>query len=304
MVKKQANTVVGLIITALCSVFSAQSYAEDGSVINEAVTADACDERHRGDDTQTAENRAVDKAGLAAIKVSGIIQKFYPDLSASALDTIAYRIIDEYMFDSQHEVTLADGDRVCVNLRADVSLTHQQLEELVNEYRSSEAPEEQIEAVAAQVNRDTSFKPQKLADKKLLHIRKMSFWNGEETSHYKDLLTGLFSHSEYFYVTDDEKLADYEVKPRLLKSEVDEIDAEHHKMQMRVELEVVSDTVDDFLPITVKQIHFILFAADKDEQEIADDLLRKLLTKAAEEASSKIDKFEAKSLENSSLHGK
>lgn len=304
MVKNRTTTAAGLIMTALCSVFSAQSYAEDTTVINKAVTADACDDRQRGDDVQTAENRAVDKASLAAVKVSGIIQEFYPDLSASALDTIAYRIIDEYMLDSKHTVKLADGDRVCVNVAADVSLTRQQLEELVNEYRNSDSPEEQIEAVAAQINSSTSFKPQKLTEKKLLYIRKMSFWNGEETGHYQDLLTGLFSHSEYFYVTNDADLADYQVKPRLLKSEVDEIDAEHHKMQMRVELEVTSDTMDDFLPITAKQVHFILFAADKDEQEIADDLLRKLLTKAAEEAGFKINKFEAKRLEDSKLHGK
>lgn len=304
MVKNRTTTAAGLIVTALCSIFSAQSYAEDSTVINKAVTADACDDRQRGDDVQTAENRAVDKASLAAVKVSGIIQEFYPDLSASALDTIAYRIIDEYMLDAKHTVKLADGDRVCVNVEADVSLTRRQLEELVNEYRNSEAPEEQIEAVAAQINSSTSFKPQKLTEKKLLYIRKMSFWNGEETGHYQDLLTGLFSHSEYFYVTNDADLADYQVRPRLLKSEVDEIDAEHHKMQMRVELEVTSDTLDDFLPITAKQVHFILFAADKDEQEIADELLRKLLTKAAEEAGSKINKFEAKRLEDSKLHGK
>ena len=273
-------------------------------IINESIAGEACDERYAGDDKMTAENRAVDKAGLAAVKLSGIVQARYRDLSANALDTIAYRIIDEYMSDAKHEVTLADGNRVCVNLRAEVAMTAEQLAELVQEYRNSEAPEEQIEAIAAQVNADTAFKPQKLADKKLLYIRKMMFWNGAETAHYNDLLTGLFSHSVYFYVTDDAKLADYEVLPRLLKAEVDEIDTEHHKMQMHLELDVNAGSDDEFLPITVKQMHFILFAADKDEQEIADTLLRKLLTKAAEDASTKIDKFEAKRLEDISVRGK
>ena len=275
----------------------------DGTVINEAVTADACDERSPNDDKLTAENRAVDKAGLSAVKLSGIIQKHYPDLSANALDTVAYRIIDEYMSDSRHEVTLADGNRVCVNLHADVVMTGEQLAALVQEYRDSDAPEEQIEEVVKQVNEETTFKPQKLADKRLLYIRKMVFWNGEETNHYQDLLTGLFSHSDYFYVTDDAKLADYEVVPRLLKAEVDEIDTEHHKMQMQLEFDVYSDTVDDFLPVSIKQMHFILFAADKDEQEIADTLLRKLLTKAAEETGAKIDKFEATQLEKVGYRG-
>jgi hypothetical protein len=304
VVKKQNIAFISALLAAWGSLGCNAAMSADNAVINEAVTADACDERSADDDKQTAENRAVDKAGLAAVKLSGIIQKHYPDLSANALDIISYRIIDEYMSDSRHEVTLADGNRVCVNLHADVVMTGEQLEALVQEYRDSDAPEEQIEEVAKQVNEETAFKPRKLAEKRLLYIRKMVFWNGEETNHYQDLLTGLFSHSEYFFVTNDAKLADYEVVPRLLKAEVDEIDTEHHKMQMQVELDVFSDKVDDFLPENVKQTHFILFAADKDEQEIADDLLRKLLAKAAEEAGSKIDKFEAKSLENSSLHRK
>lgn len=304
MVKKQKGRFIGSLITALFSICSSSAFAADSSLISEAVNADACDERHSDDDSLTAENRAVDKAGLAAIKVSGIIQKHYPDLSASALDTIAYRIIDEYMSDSRHEITLDTGNRVCVKLHADIALTETQLADLVKEYRDSEAPEEQIEAVAAQVNTDTTFRPQKLADKKLLYIRKMVFWNGEETGHYQDLLTGLFSHSDYFYVTENAKLADYTVLPRLLRAEVDEIDTEHHKMQMQLELDANSETADDFLPITARQMHFILFAADKDEQEIADTLLRKLLTKAAEEIGAKINKFESTRLEETSVHGK
>ena len=304
MVKKHNIALVGALLTALGTVESGTATAADSTIINESVTADACDERSRNDDKLTAENRAVDKAGLAAIKLSGVIQQHYPNLSANALDTIAYRIIDEYMSDSRHEVTLADGNRVCVNLHAEITLTGEQLAELVQEYRDSDAPEEQLEAVVKQVNAETTFKPQKLADKKLLYIRKMAFWNGDETGHYKDLLTGLFSHSDYFYVTDDPKLADYVVVPRLLKAEVDEIDTEHHKMQMQLEFEVHAEAIDDFLPIHVKQMHFILFAADKDEQEIADGLLRKLLAKGAEETGAKIDKFEAERLEKAGVKGR
>ena len=295
-----------LIICALTAMLfmCVDAPAADYAIISEAVTADACDEHRAGDDALTAENRAIDKAALSAVKLSGFIQKKYPDLSANALDTVAYRIIDEYMTDSKHEVTLTEGNRVCVSLRAAVSLSGEQLAELVQEYRDSDAPEEQIEAIAAKVNEETTFKPRKLSEKRLLYIQKMSFWNGAETNHYSDLLTGLFSHSEYFYVTNNEKLADYVIKPRLLKAEVDEIDTEHHKMQMQIELDARSDTIDDFLPISAKQMHFILFASDKDEQEIADNLLRKLLTKASEEIGKKIDKFEASQLEESSVRGK
>ncbi len=294
MVKSGKIFLYGLCVLLLGT--SAQS--ADLNVISQKISADACDDRQANDDTKTSENRAVDKAGLAAIKTAGFIQKQYPDLGTNALDLIAYRIIDEYMLGQTHKITLNDANRVCVHFNAAVELTSEELAHLVTEYKTNDATDAQVAQVASDVKAQMMFKPRSLDDKKLLFIRNMSFWNGEETNHYKDLLTGLFSHSQYFYVTDDEKLADFTVTPRLKRAEVDEIDRHNHKMQMQIELETVSHTQEDFGPITEQQNHFILFAADKDEQEIADNLLRKLLTKAANEMSSKIDNFEAKYIEN------
>ena len=279
-------------------------WAAENGLISEKVSADACDERRSGDDTKTAENRAVDRASLAAVKLSAVIQKRYPGLSTNALDLISYRIIDEYMVNAKHTVTLEDAGRVCVKLQAAVEMTTDDLAQLIAEYRDSDMAAAQVVEVAEKVNEQAMFKPSDLTEKKLLFVRPMNFWNGEDTDHYRDLLVGLFSHSEYFYVTDDAQLADYLVTPRLLKAEVDEIDSTNHKMQMQVELDVVSRTMDDFTPLTARQTHFILFAADSDEQEIADNLLRKLLTRAAEEAGAKIDKFSAARLEEINVHGK
>lgn len=293
-----------LLVSGLCGLLlSASATGADYGIISQDISADACDERQARDDQKTAENRAVDKAGLAAVKTAGFVQKIYPDLSASALDLIAYRIIDEYLMGQSHKVTLEDDSRVCVNLRAMVELTTKELAELVDEYKNSDASIEEVKNVADEVNEKMAFQPRDLNDKKLLFIRKIQFWNGEETNHYRDLLIGLFSHSNYFYVTEDEKLADFVVTPRLKKAEVDEIDRQNHKMQMQVELEVVSRTMEDFSPIVERQNHFILFAADKDEQKIADDLLRKLLTKAANDVGTKVDYAESKRIENSELHG-
>lgn len=277
--------------------------AEDG-LISEKVSADACDERRAGDDVKTAENRAVDKAALAATKLSAVIQKRYPGLSTNALDLISYRIIDEYMLDAKHTITLEDAGRVCVKLQATIEMTTDNLAQLIAEYRDSDMAASQVVEVAEKVNEQAMFKPTDLSEKKLLFVRPMNFWNGEDTDHYRDFIIGLFSHSDYFYVTDDAQLADYLVTPRLLKAEVDEIDSNNHKMQMQVELDVVSRTMDDFTPLTARQTHFILFAADSDEQEIADNLLRKLLTRAAEEVGAKIDKFAAARLEEINVRGK
>ncbi|MBR1756769.1 MAG: hypothetical protein IJ738_05665 [Alphaproteobacteria bacterium] len=288
-----------LFAFALCGfLMSSSAHSASYGIISQDITADACDDRQQNDDTKTSENRAVDKAGLTAIKTAGFIQKIYPDLSASALDLIAYRIIDEYMLGQTHKITLEDAGRVCIKLNAAVELTTEELAHLVEEYKNNDTTDAQVTEVAEEITEQTTFKPRSLDDKKLLYIRNISFWNGEETNHYKDLLTGLFSNSKYFYVTDDEKLADFTVTPRLKRAEVDEIDRQNHKMQMQIELETISRTQEDFSPLTEQQNHFILFAADKNEQEIADNLLRKLLIQAAKEMSGKIDRFEAKRIEH------
>ncbi|MBQ8482160.1 MAG: hypothetical protein IJ532_06475 [Alphaproteobacteria bacterium] len=273
-------------------------YAENNEeYITQNVSADSCDDRLVDDDEFTAENRAVDKAGLSAVKLSGVIQRYHPELSANAIDTIAYRIIDEYMVNMSHAIKFSDSDRVCVKFVADIEMTSSDMEKLIEEYKDSDAPAEQIADVVKKVEESTTFKPQTLQDKKLLYVRKMVFWNGNETSHYNDFLTGLFSNSEYFYVTEDESIADFVVTPRLTKSEVDEIDRNNHKMQMSMELEVFSLTDNNFAPLQERQNHFILFAGDKDEQKIADELLRKLLTKASKELSRKLDDYSAICLE-------
>ncbi|MBR6356073.1 MAG: hypothetical protein IKR92_04375, partial [Alphaproteobacteria bacterium] len=105
-----------LLLSGLCGLLlgnAAQS--ADYGIISQDVTADACDERQVNDDKKTAENRAVDKAGLSAVKLAGFIQKLYPDLSASALDLISYQIIDEYMTD----VNTAASQVVASNVKYD-----------------------------------------------------------------------------------------------------------------------------------------------------------------------------------------
>ena len=73
-------------------------------------------------------------------------------------------------------------------------------------------------------------------------------------------------------------------------------------MQISVELEAISPTDKSFTPHKEKQKLPMLFKSDKDEQKIADELVRRLLTKTANEMSRKIDKYSANSLEKSQLN--
>lgn len=278
---------LGIAATFIALIGTAKA---DEDVLARQIEADACDERLADDDLQTAENRAVDKASLAAVKTSGLIQGYYENLSDMALNLISYRIIDEYLFDVSHQVTLDDEKQVCVHITAGLEMSPEDLHVLVAEYKAS-APINHNEAaqIAEDVQQETQFKPQSLAEKKLLYIDELQFWNGIKTANYRQLLQEQLPESEYFYITNDRSMADYVLEPFVETAHVEGIDANNRKMQIRLLLNAVAANNNDLPLISEQQNHFILFTADKDEQQVADTLIRKLLARAAISVSTQIN---------------
>lgn len=307
MVMKMQRCIFILALVMFLTAHAAKAFAESA-----VVEASACDEKQEGFDAKTMEYRAVDKASLIAVKSSGLIQKNGQNLTPAVIDIIAYRLIDEYLLNVKHEVTISEPNRVCVKVSGDLEIADDELKALIKEHKKAaeparinpEAEVKMAKEVAAEVEKATSFKPQSLKEKKLLFIENMKFWDGSDTNHYTQMLKEQFSGSDYYYVTDNKDLADFVVTPSLNKSAVDKIDISNHKMQMAVELRTVSPTETDFVPIQQEQTHFILFAADKDEQEIADNLIKKLLTAASKDADAKINRFLQNELEKNNVKRK
>ncbi len=271
----------------LLSMMFLPAYAEDVAQ-KQPVEADACDDRQSDDDKETALNRAIDKASLSAVKLSGIIQKQNDKIYASVLDVISYHIIDNYLFDVEHEVTYDDAKRVCVKVKGNVAIPTDELNSLIEEYKSTMTPESLAE-ISEDVKQNVAFKPNSLSERKLVYINNMRFWDGSETDHYAEEIKKLFDDNEYFFITDKKDTADFVITPVLEKAQVDKIDDSNHKMQMILNTEIVSDKINGFNKAEDVQNHFILFSADKDEQEIADDLIKKLLKKSAYGTSGKIE---------------
>lgn len=271
----------------LLSMMLLPAYAEDVAQ-KQPVEADACDDRQSDDDKETALNRAIDKASLSAVKLSGIIQKQNDKIYASVLDVISYHIIDNYLFDVEHEVTYNDAKRVCVKVKGNVAIPTDELNSLIEEYKSSMTPESLAE-ISEDVKQNVAFKPNSLSERKLVYINNMRFWDGSETDHYAEEIKKLFDDNEYFFITDKKDTADFVITPVLEKAQVDKIDDSNHKMQMILNTEIVSDKINGFNKAEDVQNHFILFSADKDEQEIAEDLIKKLLKKSAYGTSNKIE---------------
>ncbi len=259
----------------------------DDSIIEQSVEADACDDRQSSDDKQTALNRAIDKACFSAIKLSGIIQKQDEKMYTSVLDVISYHIIDNNLFDVEHEITFDDEKRVCVKIKGNIKIAKDDLISLINEHKKNITPESLAE-ISENIKQNTAFKPDNLSEKKLLYINDMVFWNNSETNHYAKELKNLLDNNEYFFITDKKETADFVITPMLKKAQVDKIDNSQHKMQMILDMEITSDKIPEFETLTDEQNHFILFSADDDEQKIADELIKKLLKKSAFGTSEKI----------------
>lgn len=290
-----------ILLLLFSAVLSLPAYAEDVAE-PKAVEGDACDDRQNDDDKETALNRAIDKASLSAVKLSGIIQS-QEKVYASVLDVVSYHIIDNYMSDVQHEVTYEDAKRVCVKVKAKVTIPQSELKSLIAEHKSMMTPEDLAE-ISENIKQNTAFKPDKLSEQKLVYIADMHFWDDSQTNHYAEDLELLFDNNDYFLLTDKKEMADFIITPNLQKAEVDKIDDSNHKMQMILSMDITSDKIAGFNKISDVQNHFILFSADKDEQEIADDLIKKLLKKSALSVTEKIEASIQKQLIDSEVRKK
>lgn len=269
-------------------------------IIEQNVEANACEDVTNIENKTSFEYKAVDKASLAAVKTSGFIQKHTENMNIASLDVISYQIIDEYLKDIKHEITHDEKNRICIKLTGKISMEKEKLSEIANRYKIPETPANIVE-IAEEVNSEIALKPQTLDEKKLVFIENMHFWDGSDANYYTEFIKELMSSSEYFYITDNSEIADYRLIPSLKKAVVDKIDNKNYKMQMNIEVSTIATNLSDFAPITETQNHFILFSSDKDEQETADTLIRKLLKRAIANTSKKINTFEQNNLEKNKV---
>ncbi len=294
------------LILFLCTIIISNPKAQDIELISHKIEAKSCDVRLADDDKKTAENRAIDKALTAGIKASKIIQKQNDKLSDHALNIIIYKLIDDHLSDITSTITNEDDKKVCVAVNANLKINKADLTTLIAEHNKELSVEQissEVVEVAEKINNETSFKPENINEKKLLYINKMGFWNGNEDSHYTTYITELLEGSDYYFITEDENIADFVMTPLLTRSEVDKIDDNNHKMQMTLVLNTFAPNISDFEAISEQQNHFILFDAQKNDQEVADTLIRKLLKRAVSISRSKIERFVQKELEDNKVYG-
>ncbi len=120
----------------------------------------------------------------------------------------------------------------------------------------------------------------------LVYIDKTKFFNDASTGMYFEDIKKLITARPGIIITQDKTKADYTVKSEVLRAKVDQINKQTSRMQMVIALELVDNNTEN--SIIEHQNRFILFESSENEQKVAQDLMRKLLRKAADQIVNKI----------------
>jgi len=120
----------------------------------------------------------------------------------------------------------------------------------------------------------------------LVYIQSMEYYNGTKTSSYTPKIAEQLSLEPEIVITEDEKLADYYLLPKLLLSKIERINSENSKYSMSIALELWSK--GGILISTEHQNRYIIIENTQNPQEIAKKLLLKLLETAVNSLSAKI----------------
>jgi hypothetical protein len=214
---------------------------------------------------------------------------------------MVYQLVDEYVEDLSVDPTHEEDGKVCVRVKGKVDPAN--IKALEKDFIKDDAPisEPEPEAVAQaaeQAVQEMSVAPENADNLALVYIRKLRYFNGSETTKFAEDIKETLQNDPYFYLTEEDDLADYRLTPKVLKAKVDSLDASHKRLQMVVAIEIEGLEKD---PVTTYQNRFVLFGAEENEQQIAARLIRKLLQGAGDEARRRLEHAEQTKFEKAAL---
>lgn len=126
----------------------------------------------------------------------------------------------------------------------------------------------------------------------LVYVAPVEFTNNTHSSTPIDVIKRLFSNDDLYTIVEYPDGADYTITSKVLKAKIDQINSQTRRLQMVVSAELkikgADATMSDY------QNRFVLFNSDENEQEVAMNLLRKLLFKSGKKLFARADQNERK----------
>lgn len=161
------------------------------------------------------------------------------------------------------------------------SLSYEETKYLENKRR-----EEYIQSIE-----NSQIVPEK-DERGLVYIESTKFYNDTKSDKLSKVIEEEFKNNAYVFVTNDKKLANYVIYPNILRVKVDSINDETNRLQMVTMIEM--EDIDKKSSTREYQNRFTLFSNNDNEQEIAKDLMEKLILKANSQIMQKIESAERK----------
>ena len=126
----------------------------------------------------------------------------------------------------------------------------------------------------------------------LVYIAPVQFSNNTHSSKPISVLKEFFANEDLYTILDNPDGADYTITSKVLKAKIDSVNSQTKRMQMVVSIELKISGADG--AITDHQNRFVLFKSEENEQEVAMNLLKKLLQKSGEKLIIRIEQNENK----------
>ena len=126
--------------------------------------------------------------------------------------------------------------------------------------------------------------------KALVYIAPVEFSNNTHSSKPIDVLKEFFGNEDNYTLLNNIDGADYTITSKVLKAKIDKLNAKTNRMQMVVSTTLKINGADG--SIVDHQNRFVLFESGENEQEVAMNLLRKLLQKSGQKIIERIEQNE------------
>lgn len=250
------------------------------------IKSDVCINNNNNEEKQDLIFKLNDKAALVAVKSSDYVKNKALSYNDYEYTLIAYKIVDNALNDTSHEITKENENKICLSFNA--SLDKQKADKLFENFKKSNIDKTKIKEIANNINQTL---PKSIYENNirtpLIYIDDLEFYNNTKTPKYKDHIKEQLIFEPSILITEKKDLADFYLNSKVVKSSIDKIDEKNSKFSMAVELKINNSENKEILKETKKR--YIIIDNSLKNQEIAHKMLIKLLNEALSSLKDKIN---------------
>ncbi len=229
------------------------------------------------EDERAAPDNAVVYAGSLSVAATEAVAEDKPEEAALAEDE---ELVEDEEFTEDIEITLPATVDERATTRSDI-VAENEPEETAE---TAALPASNVAAAAAE--------PADVRTTADVYVGPVSFNNNTHSTKSSQVLKDMFADTEGYRLVSAPEQAAYVLLPKVLKAKVDALNSQTKRIQMVVALELKINA--SAVSFSEHQNRFVLFESGKNEQDIAQQLLHKLLRKAGRKLFSRIEQAEEK----------